>query len=63
MRASGSVSSDLLADGLEQVGLAEPDAAVDEQRVVRLARAVRRRRRDAAWGRRLQGPVTKFSNT
>ena len=26
----------LLADGLEQVRLAEPDAAVDEQRVVRL---------------------------
>ena len=42
----------LLADGLQQVRLAEPDAAVDEQRVVRLARAARRRRstRRAAGG-------------
>ena len=62
MRASGVALEHLLADRLEQVRLAEPDAAVDEQRVVRLARLLARRRRDAACGRRLHGPVTKLSN-
>ncbi len=31
---------DFLADGLQQVGLAQPDAAVDEQRVVGGARLI-----------------------
>jgi len=42
------------------VRLAQPDAAVDEQRVVRLARLLG----DGDAGgvaQRLQGPVTKFS--
>ena len=45
MRASRIPLEHLLADRLQEVRLAEADAAVDEQRVVRLARRARRRRR------------------
>ena len=37
MRGVGLLLEDLLADGLQQVRLAQADAAVDEERVVRLA--------------------------
>ena len=37
MRASGCCVEDLVADRLDQVRLAEPDAAVDKERVVRSA--------------------------
>ena len=36
MRASGLLLQHFLADGLKQMRLAQPDAAVNEQRVVRL---------------------------
>ena len=36
----GELAVDLVSDGVHQVGLAEPDAAVEEQRVVALPRGV-----------------------
>ena len=50
---------DRVPDGVHQVGLAEADAAVQEQRVVGVAGAFRHRQR-AAWARRLADPTMKF---
>ena len=46
---------DLVADGMHQVGLAEPDAAVQEERVVRVTRALRHRQAGRV-GQAIGGP-------
>jgi hypothetical protein len=50
----------LLADRLEQVRLAQPDTAVDEQRVVRLP-GLLGDGNGCSVGEPLPGPLTKFS--
>ena len=52
---------DLVADRVQQVGLAEAHAAVDEERVVGLARRSATAWQ-AAWANWLELPTTKDSN-
>ena len=51
----------VMADRVQEVGLAEPGRAVDEQRVVGPGRALGHRSA-AAWANRFDAPMTKWSN-
>ena len=56
----GVLPVDLVADGVQQVGLAQADAAVDEQRVP-LEAGASATMRAAAWANWLVGPTTNLS--